>query len=267
MTPSARLDPGHVVLDAPASAGARGRPPGDPPTASVPATTCANASLEVRPSRPTATMIRAAPGGPIAWRDASDERGGEPGADHFPDAVRPEEPHGRARRLISDNGFGARGRYRGRGPLRAWPSPRWMVDEMLGRLARSLRVLGHDTVYVTGLPDADIADRASRESRVLVTRDKALAARVPGSVLLTSGEWSEQIRAAARRPSRSILGTAIRSLHLVQWGPHAPSSRGGDARDRCLFHAPGRPRRTGTALPVSGVRPSVLGREPHSPDA
>jgi uncharacterized protein with PIN domain len=63
----------------------------------------------------------------------------------------------------------------------------------LGRLARSLRVLGHDKVYATGMADADIARRARDESRTLVTRDRELARRVPDSVLLGSGSLGDQL--------------------------------------------------------------------------
>ncbi|MGA7923671.1 MAG: DUF5615 family PIN-like protein [Thermoplasmata archaeon] len=77
-------------------------------------------------------------------------------------------------------------------------SARWLADEMLGRLARYLRFLGHDTAYVRGLKDAEVVDLARRESRVLLTRDRALAHRVPGALLLTSPQLKEQFRAVRR---------------------------------------------------------------------
>ncbi len=71
----------------------------------------------------------------------------------------------------------------------------WWADEMLGRLARYLRMTGLDTAYATGLRDEEVAARARAEGRVLLTRDRALAARVPGAVLLTqlgiAGQWRE----------------------------------------------------------------------------
>ena len=71
---------------------------------------------------------------------------------------------------------------------------RWLVDEMLGRLARYLRFLGYDTEYVKGIPDEAIAAQAQRERRRLITRDRALAAKTRGSVLLTSVEIGGQVR-------------------------------------------------------------------------
>jgi uncharacterized protein len=70
---------------------------------------------------------------------------------------------------------------------------------MVGRLARYLRIAGCDTVYVRGLGDDEILAMARNEDRILVTRDRALAARVPGSVLVSSPRLADQwktVRAA-----------------------------------------------------------------------
>lgn len=72
--------------------------------------------------------------------------------------------------------------------------PRWLADEMVGRLARYLRFLGHDTEYAQGVDDEVIVAWAQREERQLLTRDRALARRLPGSVLLRSTELSAQLR-------------------------------------------------------------------------
>jgi uncharacterized protein len=56
-------------------------------------------------------------------------------------------------------------------------------------------MMGCDTVYARGWTDDEIVVRATREARTLITRDRALAARMPGSVLLGSGEIDEQLRA------------------------------------------------------------------------
>ncbi|MFZ0892229.1 MAG: Mut7-C RNAse domain-containing protein [Thermoplasmata archaeon] len=76
--------------------------------------------------------------------------------------------------------------------------PRWLADEMLGRLARYLRFLGYDTAYARGIDDPAIAERALREGRILVTRDRALAGRVPESILVASPELSEQLKTVKR---------------------------------------------------------------------
>jgi uncharacterized protein with PIN domain len=57
-------------------------------------------------------------------------------------------------------------------------SPKFIVDYMLGRLARWLLMLGYDTVYVSDgkTPDMDQVAQASREGRVFVTRDTRIPA-------------------------------------------------------------------------------------------
>jgi uncharacterized protein with PIN domain len=72
--------------------------------------------------------------------------------------------------------------------------PRWLADEMVGRLARYLRFLGFDTEYARGVSDDEIVERARREDRIVLTRDRKLASRVPGSVLLASPYLVDQIR-------------------------------------------------------------------------
>lgn len=54
---------------------------------------------------------------------------------------------------------------------------RFAVDAMLGRLARWLRLAGLDTLYQPSIEDDELIARASRERRVLITRDRALARR------------------------------------------------------------------------------------------
>ncbi|MCI4319251.1 MAG: Mut7-C RNAse domain-containing protein [Thermoplasmata archaeon] len=74
------------------------------------------------------------------------------------------------------------------------PLPRFLADEMLGRLARYLRFAGFDTAYARGLADEEILRWAERESRTLLTRDRRLAARRPDAVLLSSGALDGQVR-------------------------------------------------------------------------
>jgi uncharacterized protein with PIN domain len=66
---------------------------------------------------------------------------------------------------------------------------------MLGRLARYLRFVGCDTVYVRGLTDAEIVESARAQGRVLVTRDRQLAQRADRALLLQSPYLEDQWRA------------------------------------------------------------------------
>lgn len=55
--------------------------------------------------------------------------------------------------------------------------PRFSADEMLGPLARWLRLMGYDTRYERDSSDTDILERAMKDDRILLTRDKRLAER------------------------------------------------------------------------------------------
>jgi len=72
-----------------------------------------------------------------------------------------------------------------------------LCDHMLGSLARWLRFMGYDTAYPEPGPDRDLIDRARKEGRILLTRDKELAARVSGAVQVRSDELEAQIREVA----------------------------------------------------------------------
>lgn len=71
--------------------------------------------------------------------------------------------------------------------------PRFVADEMLGKLARELRALGYDTVYLKHVHDDEVLEVALAEGRVLLTRDQELAERAGDrGVLVRSREPAEQ---------------------------------------------------------------------------
>lgn len=51
---------------------------------------------------------------------------------------------------------------------------RFVLDGMLGKLTRWLRMMGHDAVYLNDAQDQDLVANAVRENRVLLTSDVAL---------------------------------------------------------------------------------------------
>jgi uncharacterized protein with PIN domain len=55
--------------------------------------------------------------------------------------------------------------------------PRFVLDVHLGRLARLLRLLGFDTTWSRDTADATLACIASREDRILLSRDRGLLKR------------------------------------------------------------------------------------------
>ena len=74
-------------------------------------------------------------------------------------------------------------------------SLRLLADGMLGKLARWLRLSGYDTAYDNAAGDHELARRARAEGRVLLTRDRALAARRGLNALWIRSEVvEEQVR-------------------------------------------------------------------------
>jgi len=60
-------------------------------------------------------------------------------------------------------------------------SVRFVVDGMLGSLARKLRMFGFDTLYYNGVDDNELLAIASQEDRILLTSDKSLFQRAVNS--------------------------------------------------------------------------------------
>jgi uncharacterized protein with PIN domain len=73
--------------------------------------------------------------------------------------------------------------------------PTFAVDKMLGRLARWLRILGHDVAYGPHLSGRSLVDRARREGRLLLTRDTRLLRdpNLPAHLFISSDHFREQL--------------------------------------------------------------------------
>jgi len=74
---------------------------------------------------------------------------------------------------------------------------RLLCDHMLGSLARWLRFMGYDTAYPKAMSDTELIAKAREEDRILLTRDKELAARLPSAIRIRSDELEEQVREVA----------------------------------------------------------------------
>lgn len=55
---------------------------------------------------------------------------------------------------------------------------RFVADEMVGKLARLMRMLGFDAVYVNPIPDSRLIEISLSEKRTILTRDTRLIQRV-----------------------------------------------------------------------------------------
>ncbi len=57
------------------------------------------------------------------------------------------------------------------------PAPKFIVDNNVGRLAKWLRVLGFDTLFINPIADDELLAIARREGRIIVTKDTAFLRR------------------------------------------------------------------------------------------
>ena len=111
------------------------------------------------------------------------------------------------------------------------PAPRFLADHMLGRLARWLRAVGYDTEFDPELDDPQLALKAAREDRILLTRDSGLVKRrmVRRSVLLASGRLGAQLRQVVLE--LGLPSPVIRARRcMVCNGPVRPVSKADAAR-------------------------------------
>jgi uncharacterized protein with PIN domain len=91
---------------------------------------------------------------------------------------------------------------------------RFIADVMVGKLARWLRVLGCDVAYSNTFADEEIIAIAECENRVILTRDKRLAARRTHArcILIEDGDYKEQLRQVLAAFNLTIFRTFSRCL-------------------------------------------------------
>jgi uncharacterized protein with PIN domain len=66
--------------------------------------------------------------------------------------------------------------------------PRLLIDAMLGKLARWLRLMGFDATYLPDVDDIVLVRHARAEGRLLITRDRGLASRRGVEALLIDSQ-------------------------------------------------------------------------------
>lgn len=90
---------------------------------------------------------------------------------------------------------------------------RFLADEMLGKVARWLRLIGYDAEYARDTPDEELRARAVAEDRVLLTRDAACAramADPPGVILLRSRDPDRQLEVLVQ-----VLGLPVDESRIL----------------------------------------------------
>jgi hypothetical protein len=120
-------------------------------------------------------------------------------------------------------------------------APRFLVDAMLGRLAKWLRILGYDAEYFPG-EDDDLLRQARRQGRVLLTRDTRLLRRrpLPSHLFIESDQVMEQLRQVVTALRLDPAAPPARAARAAMWcwsratGPRCsagcPSSSGATTR-------------------------------------
>jgi len=71
----------------------------------------------------------------------------------------------------------------------------FIVDCMLGKSAKWLKILGFDVLFFNKIEDKDLLDIAKKESRILLSRDTELIERAypVKSLFIESDDWREQV--------------------------------------------------------------------------
>jgi len=77
---------------------------------------------------------------------------------------------------------------------------KFIVDGMLGKLAKWLLILGFDTTFNPRWKDDELLALAKKEKRTLLTRDHGLLQRAKGldSLFVASENWKEQVSQVLR---------------------------------------------------------------------
>lgn len=80
---------------------------------------------------------------------------------------------------------------------------KFLIDGMLGKLARWLRLLGYDVEYLNNTPDKQLIEKASKDDRILLTSDTQLyrlaAARGIDTYLVEGKTEVEKLARVAKR--------------------------------------------------------------------
>lgn len=73
---------------------------------------------------------------------------------------------------------------------------KFIVDCMLGKLAKWLKILGFDTLYFSNIEDSDFLGWAKKERRIVLTRDTGLIEKSGDmeKLFIESEDWKAQVR-------------------------------------------------------------------------
>jgi len=83
---------------------------------------------------------------------------------------------------------------------------KFIADEMLGRLAKWLRIFGYDTLYLKDVGDSRLLRISLSEKRILLTRDRLLIRRrgIRNFLFITDDHPLDQVKQVVRELSLSF---------------------------------------------------------------
>lgn len=97
--------------------------------------------------------------------------------------------------------------------------PSFIVDGMLGNLARKMRLLGYDSRYESSAEDSDLIKMAEKQRRVIVTKDENLSKSAEkmglATVLIRGNDEVEQIVQIATKLGLSSFAIDSNSSRCV----------------------------------------------------
>ncbi|MCZ7663687.1 MAG: glutaredoxin family protein [Thermoleophilia bacterium] len=138
----------------------------------------------------------------------------------------------RVRRLVREAAAGAQAG----GSTAEQERPRFLVDEMLGRLVRWLRVLGYDAQWRPSISDAELLGQAAAEGRILLTRDTGIMRRRSvrlgrvGALFVRSDHVREQLAQVVRelglrqgRPRCMVCNGLLEDVSVDEARPRVPA--------------------------------------------
>lgn len=94
---------------------------------------------------------------------------------------------------------------------------RFIADDMLGRLAKWLRIFGFDVLYHRSINDNDLIEKANSTGRILLTRDTKIASSGGANrcILVIPDNYREQLKQLFRLLNLNIDRQCIFSRCLI----------------------------------------------------
>jgi uncharacterized protein len=81
---------------------------------------------------------------------------------------------------------------------------KFIVDNNVGRLARWLRALGYDTLFINPIDDGELVDIARRQGRIVLTKDtgifrrRLVASGEVKAIRVEGDDWRQQLAQVVR---------------------------------------------------------------------